>query len=334
MTKIAINGMGRIGRLILAAYFEGEIDDLEIVAVNDLSDINTTAHLLKFDSVHGIAPFDVSIKGDTLIVDGKKIKYCSERDPEKLPWKKLGVDIVAECTGVFTDKKGAQKHIKAGAKKVLISAPAKDDDLTIVFGVNDDKITSKMKIFSNGSCTTNALAPVLKVLDDKFGVVDGYMTTVHSYTGDQRLVDTYHKDLRRARAAALSIIPTSTGAANAIGKVLPKLEGKLKGSALRVPTADVSMADLVVTLKKKVKKEDINKAMLLAATDELEGILEYVELPLVSVDFIHNPSSSIFDATLTEVVGDKMVRLVAWYDNEWGFSCRMLDTMSVIGEKM
>ncbi len=334
MTKVAINGMGRIGRLVLSAYLESDNKDIEIVAVNDLSEIETTAHLLKYDSVHGIAPYDVKVEGNALVINGKKIEFFAEKDPANLPWGKLGIDIVAECTGVFTDKEKASAHLTAGAKKVLISAPAKGDDLTIVYGVNHEKITSDMTMFSNASCTTNCLAPIASVIDKNFGIVEGYMTTVHAYTGDQKLVDTAHKDLRRARAAALSMIPSSTGAANAIGKVIPSIDGKLKGCAIRVPTPDVSMVDLCVTVAKDVTIEEVNKAMLLASTTELEGVLEYNALPLVSVDFTHNPASSIFDSTQTEVVGKRFLRVVSWYDNEWGFSNRMIDTMSAIGKKM
>ncbi len=330
MVKIAINGFGRIGRLVLRAAIESGRKDLQFVAINDMGKIEDNAYLLQYDSVHGKFNTEIKHDKDTLIVGKHKIKTFSERDPLNLPWGKLGVDIVMECTGVFTDSKSAAMHITAGAKKVLISAPGKDADKTIVFGVNEKTLTKKDKIVSNGSCTTNCLAPVLAVLDKHFGIKNGWMTTVHSYTGDQQLLDKNHKDYRRARSAAMSMIPTTTGAAAAIGSVLPQLAGKLDGIAIRVPTPDVSVVELSVNLKNKTTADEINKKMKAAKSE----ILGYNDLPLVSVDFVHDPHSSVFDSTLTRVVGGTLAHITAWYDNEWGFSNRMCDTASLMGKKL
>ena len=326
--KVAINGFGRIGRLVLRAALESGRDDIEFVAVNDLAPAEQNAYLLQHDSVHGKLPMDVKLDGDTIIVGGQHIKCLAERDPAKLPWGKLGVDIVMECTGLFTAADKARVHIDCGAKRVLVSAPSAGADKTIVFGVNQDTLTKKDIIVSNASCTTNCLAPVAKVLDEKFGIVSGWMTTVHAYTGDQQLLDKNHKDFRRARAAAMSMIPTSTGAAKAIGLVLPKLAGKLDGIAIRVPTPDVSVVELVVNVKKDVTAEKVNDAMH-AAESKIFG---YNELPLVSIDFTHDAHSSVFDSTQTHVVDGKLVHVTAWYDNEWGFSNRMSDTAVAMGK--
>ncbi|MBO4582435.1 MAG: type I glyceraldehyde-3-phosphate dehydrogenase [Alphaproteobacteria bacterium] len=326
--KVAINGFGRIGRLVLRAALESGRDDIEFVAVNDLAPAEQNAYLLQHDSVHGKLPMDVKLDGDTIIVGGQHIKCLAERDPAKLPWGKLGVDIVMECTGLFTAADKARVHIDCGAKRVLVSAPSAGADKTIVFGVNQDTLTKKDIIVSNASCTTNCLAPVAKVLDEKFGIVSGWMTTVHAYTGDQQLLDKNHKDFRRARAAAMSMIPTSTGAAKAIGLVLPKLAGKLDGIAIRVPTPDVSVVELVVNVKKDVTAEKVNDAMR-AAESKTFG---YNELPLVSIDFTHDAHSSVFDSTQTHVVDGKLVHVTAWYDNEWGFSNRMSDTAVAMGK--
>lgn len=326
--KVAINGFGRIGRLVLRAALESGRDDIEFVAVNDLAPAEQNAYLLQYDSVHGKLPMDVKLDGDTIIVGKHKIKCVSEKDPTKLPWRELGVDIVMECTGLFTAADKARVHIDAGAKRVLVSAPSAGADKTIVFGVNQDTLTADDIIVSNASCTTNCLAPVAAVLDKKFGIVSGWMTTIHAYTGDQQLLDKNHKDPRRARAAAMSMIPTSTGAAKAIGLVLPKLAGKLDGIAIRVPTPDVSVVELVVNIEKDATAEDINAAMR-AASSKTFG---YNELPLVSVDFTHDAHSSIFDSTQTRVLGDHLVHVTAWYDNEWGFSNRMSDTAVAMGK--
>jgi len=331
-TKIAINGFGRIGRLVLRAALESKRKDLEFVAINDLMPVEQSAFLLEYDSMHGKLPMPIKVVGDQIIVGGHKIKVFAEKDPTKLPWKKLGVDIVMECTGIFTSKDKAKVHLDAGAKRVLVSAPSDGADATIVYGVNHKILKKTDKIVSNGSCTTNCLAPIAHVLDEKFGIIDGWMTTTHAYTGDQQLLDKNHSDLRRARAAALSIIPSSTGAAKAIGLVLPNLNGKLSGAALRVPVADVSLTELIVRLKKKTNIESVNKAMKAASTGTLKGILGYNELPLVSADFIHDPKSAIYDATLTKVIGDDLLHIAAWYDNEWGFSCRMCDAATLIGK--
>lgn len=324
--RVAINGFGRIGRLAFRAIAESGRTDVDVVAINDLGSPAANAHLLKFDSVHGIFPGEISATENSITVNGKTIKVLAERDPHNLPWKDMNVDIVYECTGIFTDAEKAKVHLEAGAKRVLVSAPSKGADRTVVFGVNDKALTAEDKIVSNGSCTTNCLSPVAKVLQEKFGIKHGYMTTIHSYTGDQRTVDTLHKDLYRARAAALSMIPTTTGAAKAVGLVLPELQGKLQGSAIRVPTPDVSVVDLKVVLERDVTKEEVNAAMKAAAEGELKGILGYNELPLVSIDFTHDKRSSIFCADQTTVIEGNFLRVMSWYDNEWGFSNRMSDT--------
>ncbi|RLE73620.1 MAG: type I glyceraldehyde-3-phosphate dehydrogenase [Thermoprotei archaeon] len=332
--KVAINGFGRIGRLFYRAALKDPdfMKRFEVVAVNDLTKPEMLAHLLKYDSIHGILKNEIKAKEDAIIVDGNEIKVFQIPDPAKLPWKELGIDIVLESTGRFRDRENASKHISAGAKRVIISAPAKEPDITVVIGVNHKLYDpSKHYIISNASCTTNALAPVVKVLNEKFGIVKGLMTTTHAYTNDQRLLDLVHKDLRRARAAALSIIPTTTGAAKAIGLVLPELKGKLDGMALRVPVADGSIIDLVAELKQEVTKEEVNEAFRKAAEGELKGILEYTEEPLVSVDIIGNPHSSIVDGLSTYAIGN-MVKVLSWYDNEWGFSCRLVDLMKYMAD--
>lgn len=326
--RVAINGFGRIGRLVLRAALESKRDDIEFVAVNDLAPAEQNAYLLKYDSVHGNLPMDVELKDGYIIVGNQKVKCISERDPANLPWKELDIDVVMECTGIFTAADKARVHLDAGAKRVLVSAPSAGADKTIVFGVNQDTLTADDLIVSNASCTTNCLAPVVKVLNDKFGIVSGWMTTVHAYTGDQQLLDKNHKDFRRARAANLSMIPTSTGAAKAIGLVLPELAGKLDGMAIRVPTPDVSVVELVVNLNKDATAEEINSAMQ-AAQSETFG---YNDLPLVSIDFTHDAHSSIFDAGQTKVLGEKLAHVTAWYDNEWGFSNRMSDTAVAMGK--
>ena len=326
--KVAINGFGRIGRLVLRAALESGREDIEFVAVNDLAPAEQNAYLLQYDSVHGKLPMDVKLDGDTIIVGNHKIKCISEKDPTKLPWKELGIDVVMECTGLFTAADKARVHIDAGAKRVLVSAPSAGADKTIVYGVNQDTLTKDDIIVSNASCTTNCLAPVAAVLDKQFGIESGWMTTVHAYTGDQQLLDKNHKDFRRARAANLSMIPTSTGAAKAIGLVLPQLSGKLDGIAIRVPTPDVSVVELVVNLKKDATVDAINAAMR-AAESKTFG---YNELPLVSIDFTHDSHSSIFDATQTHVIDNRLAHVTAWYDNEWGFSNRMSDTAVAMGK--
>lgn len=323
--KVAVNGFGRIGRCVLRALDSFD-NDVDIVAINDLTDPKTLAHLYKYDSVHGVLADDVSYGTDSIIINGKSIKIYAEKDPADLPWKELGVDVVVESTGIFTKRESAQKHIDAGAEKVIISAPATDPDATIVLGVNFDVYDkSKHRIISNASCTTNCLAPVAKVINDKFGIRRGMMTTTHSYTNDQKILDQPHKDLRRARAAAVSLIPTSTGAAKAVGLVLPELAGRLDGLAVRVPTPNVSLVDLVVELDSDVTAEEINEAIRHAADNELKGILKYESDELVSTDFLGNSHSSIFDASLTKVMGKNMVKVFAWYDNEWGYSCRVAE---------
>ena len=333
MTKVAINGFGRIGRLVARAILSRDDHDLELVAINDLADAKANAMLFKRDSVHGAWPGEVSAEGNTMIVDGKRIKVTAERDPAKLPHKDMGVDIALECTGFFTDKEGGQKHLDAGAKRVLISAPAKGADLTVVFGVNDDKLTADMKIVSNASCTTNCLAPVAKVLNDAIGIERGLMTTIHAYTNDQKILDQIHSDMRRARAAGMSIIPTTTGAARAVGEVLPELKGKLDGSAVRVPTPNVSLVDLTFTPKRDTTKEEVNSILKAAAdSGRLAGILDYTDEPLVSIDLNGSPASSTVDSLETAVLEGKLVRVVSWYDNEWGFSNRMVDTAGAIAK--
>jgi glyceraldehyde 3-phosphate dehydrogenase len=326
-TKVAINGFGRIGRLFLRAVAKRGAD-IEVVAVNDLTDALTLAHLLKYDSVHGTWPGEISHTDDAIVFEGKSIKVLSVAEAKLLPWRELGVDAVVECTGRYTERAQATVHLDQGAKKVIISAPAKDPDITVVMGVNDtDYDPARHHIISNASCTTNCLAPVAKVLADSFGIEQGFMTTVHAYTNDQRILDLFHKDLRRARAASLSIIPTSTGAAQAIGLVIPGLKGKLDGYALRVPVPDGSVVDLVVTLEKEATAEEINAAMKAAAEGPLAGVLRYTEEPIVSCDIVGDPHSSVFDSALTMVMG-RRAKVVAWYDNEWGFANRMVDVCS------
>ena len=332
-TRIGINGFGRIGRCILRAGWKNP--DLEFVGINDLTDAATLAHLLKYDSVHGTFNAKVKAVDDAIVVGDKKIRVLSVRDPAELPWKKLRVDVVFECTGLFRDKAKAEAHRKAGAKKVIISAPAKGEDLTVVMGVNDDKYNPKKHhILSNASCTTNCLAPVAKVLNDTFGIEKGLMTTIHSYTNDQRILDLPHKDLRRARAAAESMIPTTTGAAKAVGLVLPELQGKLDGMSIRVPTPNVSVVDLVAVLKKGATVEKVNQALKKAASGKMKGILSFCEEPLVSIDFNGNNHSSIVDASLTTVMDGNMVKVISWYDNETGFSHRMLDLTLLIAKDL
>lgn len=332
MVRVAINGFGRIGRAIFRLGF-GE-KDIDFIAVNDLTDAETLAHLLKYDSVHGEYDKDVSAKGDTLIVDGKKIRILKERDPSKLPWDDMNIEVVIESTGIFTNKKDAQKHIDAGAKRVIISAPSKGDEPvpSIVLGVNDEIIKRKDKIIDNASCTTNCLMPVVRVLHDRFRIKRAFMTTIHAYTNDQRLVDLPHSDLRRARAAAVNIIPTSTGAAKASGKVIPELKGRMDGIAVRVPVANGSLVDLVAELEKDVTVEEINEAMKIASEGYLNGVLEYSEKPLVSSDIIGNKHSAIFDAKSTMVIDSNFVKVLAWYDNEIGFSQRMVDLLKIIAK--
>jgi glyceraldehyde 3-phosphate dehydrogenase len=333
MTKVAINGFGRIGRLVARAILERNDHDLELVAINDLADAKSNALLFKRDSVHGPFPGEVSSDGDAMIVNGKRIRVTAERDPAKLPHAELGVDVALECTGFFADRDGGQKHLDAGAKRVLISAPAKGADLTVVYGVNHDKLTAEHTIVSNASCTTNCLAPVAKVMNDLVGIERGLMTTIHAYTNDQKILDQIHPDMRRARAAAMSIIPTTTGAARAVGEVLPELKGKLDGSAVRVPTPNVSLVDLTFTPGRDTTKEEINAALKAASeSGPLKGILTYTDEPLVSIDLNHNPSSSTVDSLETAVIEGKLVRVVSWYDNEWGFSNRMVDTAGAIAK--
>ena len=333
-TRIGINGFGRIGRLTLRTIHQYYHDRLEVVAINDIADTNTNAHLLRWDTNYGHFPCETGVDGKSIIVDGKEIRTLSEREPANIPWKDYGVDIVIESTGLFTDATLAAAHMKGGAKKVLISAPAKNEDITIVLGVNENKyLPDKHNIISNASCTTNCLAPPVKVMQDNFGINKGLMTTIHAYTNDQKVMDVVHTDLRRARAAAMNIIPTSTGAAAAISRVLPELEGKLHGIALRVPVPTVSLVDLVVELNTKVTSEQVNEAFRMAAEGPMSGILEYCEQELVSTDFKGNPASSIVDAPNTLVIGDNMAKVLAWYDNEWGYSCRLADLAVYIVEK-
>jgi len=324
--KVAINGFGRIGRLVARAILTQNHPQLDLVAINDLGDAKSNAFLFKRDSVHGKWDGDVHHEGQDLVVDGKHIRVTAERDPAKLPHKELGVDLVLECTGFFTDRDSAQKHIDAGAKKVLISAPSKGVDLTVVYGVNHDKIEAGHHIVSNASCTTNCLAPVAKVLHEAFGIERGLMTTIHAYTNDQKILDQIHGDLRRARAAGMSMIPTTTGAARAVAEVLPELKGKLDGSAIRVPTPDVSLIDLTFTPSRDVTKDEVNAALKAAADGPLKGVLAYTDEPLVSIDLQGDPASSTVDSLETAVLEGKLVRVVSWYDNEWGFSNRMVDT--------
>ncbi|AWK85537.1 type I glyceraldehyde-3-phosphate dehydrogenase [Azospirillum thermophilum] len=324
--RVAINGFGRIGRLVLRAIYESGRKDVEVVAINDLADLKANAHLLKYDSVHGRFPGTIETGEGVLIVNGHSIKVIQERDPAKLPWKELGVQVAMECSGIFTKRADAAKHLEAGAEKVLISAPATDEDITVVYGVNHDALKAGHKIVSNASCTTNCLAPVAFVLHNLVGIEKGFMTTIHSYTGDQRIVDTNHKDLHRARAAALNMIPTSTGAAKAVGKVLPELKGKLDGTAIRVPTPNVSVVDFKFTAKRATTAEEIQKAIADAANGPLKGILGVYDEDLVSTDFNHDPHSSIFALKEVKVIDGNFVRIMTWYDNEWGFSNRMSDT--------
>jgi len=330
--RIAVNGLGRIGRCVTRAIFEdARYSNIELVAVNGPAPIETQVHLLKYDSIHGRFSKSVEAAEGSLIIDGKMVKLFGERDPKKLPWGDLKIDVVLECTGAFTKYDDAAQHIIAGAKKVILSAPAKEDSVrTIVFGVNDEMLQEDDKVVSVGSCTTNCLAPIAKALNDAVGIEKGFMTTIHAYTNDQNVVDNSHKDLRRARACAMSMIPTSTGAAKALGLVLPELKGKLDGGAVRVPTANVSMVDLNFIAKKDTTKEEINDAMRKAAMGKMKNILQIVEEPLVSIDFNHNSYSSCFDTTQTKVIGGNMVKVASWYDNEWGFSQRMLDVASII----
>lgn len=331
--KVAINGFGRIGR----NFFRASLGDpeIDVTIINDLTDAKTLAHLLKYDSVHGRLSIEVDVKEETLFVQGKPIRVLKERDPEKLPWKSMGVEVVVESTGKITDRGGASKHLSAGAKKVIISAPAKEPDLTVVLGVNEEEYDpAQHHILSNASCTTNCLAPVAKVLLQQFGIKRGLMTTIHSYTNDQQLLDLPHNDLRRARAAALSMIPTTTGAARALSEVLPVLAGKMDGMAIRVPTPNVSVIDLVVEIGRDATEQEVNGALRKEAKDGLSGILEYTEEPLVSVDLNGNSHSSIVDGTLTKVIDNRMVKVISWYDNEWGYSCRVRDLVKFIGKKM
>ena len=333
--KIAINGFGRIGRNILRSALQGGMGDLDLVAINDLTDAKTLAHLFKYDSVHGKFDGEVDVDGNDLIIDGERFTVLSERDPANLPWADLDVDIVFEATGLFRKRPDAQKHLDAGAKKVIITAPAVDPDITLVLGVNDDKYDpATQNIISNASCTTNCVAPVVKVLVDEFGFKNGLMTTVHSYTNDQSILDLPHKDLRRARAAAVSIIPTSTGAAKATGLVIPAVKGKIDGMAMRVPTPNVSIVDLVATVERATTVEEVNTAMRAASEGSLAGILGYEESPLVSIDYVGDPRSSIVDALSTAVVEGTLVKVISWYDNEWGYSSRCVDLARRIGEHL
>jgi len=333
--RVAINGFGRIGRLVLRAAYESKRKDVAFVGINDLGSVADSAHLLKYDSVHGTFPGEVTAKSDSIDLGGGPIKVSAERDPAKLPWKALGVDVVMECTGLFTKREQAAKHLDAGAKKVLISAPGEGADLTVVYGVNHQQLNNNHGIVSAASCTTNCLAPVAKILNDAIGIERGYMTTIHAFTGDQNTVDTLHKDLRRARAASVSLIPTSTGAAKAVGLVLPELKGKLDGTSVRVPTPNVSLIDFTFDSKRATTVEEINEiAKKAAAAGPLKGILAVNSAPLVSIDFNHNPASCTFDLTQTQVIEGRFVRVLAWYDNEWGFSNRMSDVAAVMGNLM
>ena len=331
--RVGINGFGRIGRLVLRAAMEAKRKDIVFVAINDLGSAADNAHLLAYDSVHGRFPGKVSATKSAIRIGGHKIQVLAERDPANLPWGKLGVDIVLECTGLFTKREAAAKHLAGGAKKVLISAPSGDADIMVVYGINDDKLRKKHKVISNASCTTNCLVPVARVLDQTVGIKHGFMTTIHSFTGDQRTVDTLHSDPRRARAASVSMIPTSTGAARAVGMVLPELKGKLDGTSIRVPTPNVSLIDLSFVAKKKTTAEAINAAMIRASKDKrLKGVLAVNDRPLVSADFNHDPASSVFDLTQTQVLDGTFVRVLSWYDNEWGFSNRMSDVAVSLGK--
>jgi glyceraldehyde 3-phosphate dehydrogenase len=330
--RVAINGFGRIGRNVLRAIIEAERDDIEVIAINDLAPVETNAHLLRFDSVHGRFPAEVKVNGDSIDCGTGPIKVTAIKDPTQLPWKELDIDVALECTGIFTSKDKAEMHLKAGAKRVLVSAPADGADLTVVYGVNHDKLTADHKVVSNASCTTNCLAPVAKVLNDAIGIEKGFMTTVHAYTNDQPSLDQVHKDLYRARAAALSMIPTSTGAAKAVGLVLPELAGKLDGVSIRVPTPNVSVIDFKFVAKRKTTKDEVNAAVKRASEQQLKGILGYTDAPNVSIDFNHDPHSSIFHMDQTKVMDGTLVRVMSWYDNEWGFSNRMADTAVAMGK--
>jgi glyceraldehyde 3-phosphate dehydrogenase len=330
--RVAINGFGRIGRNILRAIVEADRKDIEVIAVNDLAPVETNAHLLRYDSVHGRFPGGVTVKGDTISVGNGAIKVTAIKDPTTLPWKELGIDVALECTGIFTSKEKASAHLKAGAKRVLVSAPADGVDLTVVYGVNHDKLAKDHTVVSNASCTTNCLAPVAKVLHDAVGIDKGFMTTIHSYTNDQPSLDQVHKDLYRARAAALNMIPTSTGAAKAVGLVLPELAGRLDGVSIRVPTPNVSVIDFKFVAKRATSKDEINAAVKRAAGQQLKGILGFTDAPNVSMDFNHDPHSSIFHMDQTKVMDGTLVRVMSWYDNEWGFSNRMVDTAVAMGK--
>jgi glyceraldehyde 3-phosphate dehydrogenase len=330
--RVGINGFGRIGRNVLRAIVEAGRHDIEIVGINDLGPVETNAHLLRFDSVHGRFPGEVTVKGDTISVGNGAMKVTAVKDPAQLPWKELGVDVALECTGIFTSKEKAASHLRAGAKRVLVSAPADGADLTVVYGVNHDKLTKDHLVVSNASCTTNCLAPVAKVLNDAVGIDKGFMTTIHSYTGDQPTLDTMHKDLYRARAAALNMIPTSTGAAKAVGLVLPELAGKLDGVSIRVPTPNVSVIDFKFVAKRATTKDEVNGAVKRAADQQMKGILGYTDQPNVSIDFNHDPHSAVFHMDQTKVMDGTLVRVMAWYDNEWGFSNRMADTAVAMGK--
>ncbi len=333
--KVAISGFGRIGRNVLRALAEAKRDDLQVVAINDLGSAKDNAHLFKYDSVHGPFHGPVTVDNDQMDVGlGTPIRVLAERDPTQLPWGEMGVDVVMECTGVFTDRDKAAAHLESGAKRVLVSAPSKGADLTVVYGVNHDKLSADHKVVSNASCTTNCLAPVAKILDELVGIQSGFMTTIHAYTNDQRILDQAHKDMRRARAAAMSMIPTSTGAAKAVGLVLPELNGKLDGTAIRVPTPNVSVVDLKLIPGRETTVDEVNAAMQHAAANGLKGVLSVNEEPLVSIDFNHSPYSSNFDATQTQIVDGKLVRVLSWYDNEWGFSNRMADTAIAMAKLM
>jgi glyceraldehyde 3-phosphate dehydrogenase len=330
--RIAISGFGRIGRNVLRALVEARRKDVQVIAINDLFSAKDNAHLLKHDSVHGRFPGEIKVEGDSIDVGSGPIKVLAERDPKKLPWKSLEIAIVMECTGIFTDRDKAAAHLEAGAKRVLVSAPSKGADLTVVYGVNHDKLKPEHKVVSNASCTTNCLAPVAKVLHDLVGIKSGFMTTIHAYTNDQNVLDQAHKDMRRARAAAVNMIPTTTGAASAVGLVLPELKGKLDGTSIRVPVPNVSVVDLKLIPGRETSVDEVNKAMEQAAKQELKGILAVTNEPLVSIDFNHNPASATFDLTQTQIVDGRLVRVMAWYDNEWGFSNRMGDTAAAMGK--
>ncbi len=328
--NVAINGFGRIGRLTLRAFLERKINDFNIVAINDLGNLESNIHLLKYDSVHGSLPYSIKKTDDSIKIENHNINFLSESDPLKLPWKKLGIDVVIESTGVFTNREKAELHINSGAKKVLISAPSKNPDITVVFGINDKLIKENHNIISNGSCTTNCLAPIAYLMDNSVGIESGYMTTVHSVTGDQNTIDTLHKDLRRARNSLISIIPTSTGAARAVGEVLPNLKGKIDGSAIRVPTANVSLVDFKFVSKRATSRDELKEIFVNAETQELKSVIQTVTDPMVSGDFNHNPHSSIIDLSELTVINDKFCRILSWYDNEWGFSNRLIDVIKKI----